>query len=546
MQKGTVLSYLKKIPRSGWILTAIIAVGIFLRTYNFQQWLYFYPDQARDVMIVDDFLSGKAGLPLLGFKAASTNFQLGAMYSYFQIISAKLFGSSPATDAYPDVLFGILTIPLLYYFLKRYFSTNISLALAGLYSVSFYAIRYSRFAWNTNPIPFFAILFLLAFHEFLFRKNKTSWTWIALVGISIGVGVQLHTVLLVLLPIITVLGFVYALKHDGKVWKKCVIIFLIALFLNGGQLLSETKSNFSNTRYFFSVLNDRSPSQSGGIVDSFVSNVICQSQSNVLYLSSLENNDNCDNASSLKYDKQAKEHLVPYLIIVASIFFGFSIFILGYLLLFYYFKKEQDEKKKIFLGLNLAYVALVFLVVFPIITHNGQVRYWLPAAFFPFLSFGLAAKYISKKITKNFQLLGFLLLLVLILMNFFTIFSEAGRHTAGMRSNAQYVVLGELEKINQYILSQSLPKNSAYIFGGQKYMQNFYKPLFYVASRQNFLMIRGGRDPKKIPDGEHIFFIGQNLEIGQDSKYDSAPADLGLNIKSYKSFGNIGVYEVTN
>ena len=546
MNKDVFAARIKSIPKQTWLLILIIAVGIFFRTYNFREWLYFYPDQARDVMIVDGFLSGKSSLPLLGFKAASTNFQLGAMYSYFQIISAKIFGSTPATDAYPDVFFGILSIPLLYYFLKRYFSTNISLALTGLYSVSFYAIRYSRFAWNINPIPFFVILFLLALHEFLFNKNKTHWGWIIALGIALGVGVQLHTVLLVLLPLVSFLAFVYTAKSDWSVWKKWVVIFLIALALNAGQILSETRTNFLNTKYFFNVLNDRSPSQSSGIVDSLALNVICHAQANVLYLSSLENNDNCDSFAYFKYDKGAKQNKTNHWVKILSISFGLLVFVLGYGLLGYYLQKEQDEKKRLFLGLNLIYGILTFLIILPIISHNGQVRYWLPVIFLPFLFLGLGAKYFSEKFPEKYSWVVTTVLILLIGLNFFTIFSEARRHIAKSRSNAQYVVLGELESINAYIISQSQPQDEAYVFGGQKYMQNFYKPLFYVASKNNFTVVRGVHSLRDVPAGKPVFFIAQNSDIKQETKYDSAPKDFGFNVESYKSFGNIGVYKIIN
>ncbi|NMC87867.1 MAG: hypothetical protein GYA69_05505, partial [Candidatus Moranbacteria bacterium] len=72
-----------------------LAAGIFLRTYNFHDWLRFNTDQARDAVVVSDFLEGKTALPLLGPKAGGTDFKLGPIFYYFQIISAKIFGVSP-------------------------------------------------------------------------------------------------------------------------------------------------------------------------------------------------------------------------------------------------------------------------------------------------------------------------------------------------------------------------------------------------------------------------------------------------------------------
>jgi 4-amino-4-deoxy-L-arabinose transferase-like glycosyltransferase len=111
------------------------------------------------------------------------SFHLGPIYYYFQIISAKIFGSSPDKLAYPDLFFAILSIPLFYLFSRISFSKNISLGLTGLYAVSAYFIEYSRFAWNTNLIPFFVLLLLVSLYKFLEKNEKTGWIWVLSLGV---------------------------------------------------------------------------------------------------------------------------------------------------------------------------------------------------------------------------------------------------------------------------------------------------------------------------------------------------------------------------
>ncbi len=537
---------LQKISKTTWILIAIIILGIFLRTYQLHNWLYFYPDQARDLMIVDDYLGGRADLPLLGFKAASSKFQLGAMYSYFQIIAAKIFGSSPAVMAYPDVLFGILSIPLLYLFLKKYFDERFSLALTGLYSISFYAIRYSRFAWNSNPIPFFVLLFLLALWEFLVGKEKTAWRWIVALGIALGVGVQLHTVLLILLPLTLVVAFGYYFAvNQNKAWQKWLVILLVALVLNIGQIISETRSGFKNTKYFVAVLGDRSPNESVGALQNLALDVICNAQANSLYVSSFQNKDECDSLSYLKNGDYVNFKIAEYVSTWTSMLIGLGLLIFGYWRLVYCWRQEQTEKKKIFLGLNLVFGALTFLVIFPIVSHNGQVRYFLPIIFLPFLFLGLVGKYFLEKFAKKSR---WLIIGVIILagLNIFTIFTEVSQLQAKTRSNAQYVVLGELEEVSQYIIAQSQPQKEAYVFGGQKYMQNFYRQLFYAAAQKGFNLNRVSRHPEDIPAEKPIFFIDQNPDAAEIGKYQTLPIEMGFKVLYYKNFGNVAVYRITN
>ena len=136
-----IFAKIKKIKKTTWILFAIILIGLFLRTYHFRDWLYFGADQAHDALVSGNAATGKTAWPLQGADMGNTNFLLGPMYYYFQMISGWSFGVAPQTMAYPDLLFNILSIPLLYYFLRRLFRMDISLSLMGLYAVSCFMIQ---------------------------------------------------------------------------------------------------------------------------------------------------------------------------------------------------------------------------------------------------------------------------------------------------------------------------------------------------------------------------------------------------------------------
>ena len=174
------------------------------------------------------------------------------------------------------------------------------------------------------------------------------------------------------------------------------------------------------------------------------------------------------------------------------------------------------------------------------------MRYWLPVIFLPFLFLGLVWKYFVEKFSNKFAWLGVLALGVLVALNFGTIITEVKQHADKVRSNAQYVVLDELQAVNDYIIAQSAPQKEAYIFGGQKYLQNFFNPLSYVAEEKGFNVIRGGRHPEDIPRGESIFFIDQNPDSDKVAKYFSVPSEIGLEALDHKNFGNIAVYRIKN
>ena len=278
------------------IAIAIFSIGVFLRSYHFHDWLDFGNDQVTDATIVGKVVNHKAPWPLLGPQMSHSGYvegihkkqyHLGPIFYYFEIISAKLFGNYPDKLAYPDWLFDVLTLPLLYLFFKRFFSINITLALTGLWAVSFFVLGFSRSAWNPNPIPFFVLLFLLSLMEFLARKEKIGWLWAVFLGIALGVSIQLHAILLVLLPLVTLVVFLFLLKKNWWVWKKWAVVFLIALVLNGGQIASELKKNFANTRIFFTSLQSDNGSSRGTILDNIPLNISCHAQANAYILSSL-------------------------------------------------------------------------------------------------------------------------------------------------------------------------------------------------------------------------------------------------------------------
>jgi hypothetical protein len=161
-KKDEIKNKIKKVPWEVWLFLAIFILGIFFRTYEFRDWLRFGPDQSRDSTLIEKVIAGREALPLLGPQAGSTSFYLGPIYYYFAYISLFLFGSSPEAFAYPIAFFSILSIPLFYLLVKRFFSLQTALFLTAIYSFSYFMIFDARFSSNPNLTPFFLLLFILA------------------------------------------------------------------------------------------------------------------------------------------------------------------------------------------------------------------------------------------------------------------------------------------------------------------------------------------------------------------------------------------------
>ncbi len=462
------------------VLNVILAMGIFVRVYNFHDWLRFHKDEARDASIIRDVISNGHALPLLGPVVGTTDFKLGPIFYYFQYVSAKIFGLAPDVLAYPDLFFSILSIPLLYFLLKRFFSKNISLLLMALYAVDFFAIRYARFAWNPNSQPFFLMLFLYAFLEIVSAKtDKSKWFWATVVGISLGVGVQLHILFLLSIPVMTLIFFFY-LRREGKLnWKMLFWIVSIAFFLNLPVVFSEIGSGGKNTLEFIKVVFYEPPQ-----LGTPITTMQCLSHVNTYILTSIGEDNYCKTIT-----KNDGKILVDFFtngfknILTASIvFFSLLLTLGGYVLLGYFIKREANFEKKIFLH----FISIFFIVSFIVcllVLNPMTMRYFVIVEIVPFIFLGLWLKYILgfKRFWK--YLIAFVLFLFLFGMNFQSIAAEV-EYLNGRAPEMPYGVinltLGEAELFSNFIFEHANHSKPVYLNGRNVSLENVLAALDYL------------------------------------------------------------------
>lgn len=469
----------KKIFKKAWILAFIISLGIFLRFYNFHEWLPYRGDQPRDAQLVGLVLDGKSPLPLMGPNMNYTGsteaqkFHLGPIYYYFQIISGYIFGNYPDKFAYPDLFFSVLSIPLFYFFLKRYFTQNLSLAIAGMYAISEYFIKLGRFAWNTNLIPFFVLLFLLSLGEFIEKKEKIAWLWVIALGISLGIGFQLHAILIVLFSIVSFFVFIWTFRENPIVWKKWAVVLVVILLLNCVQIYTEIRTNFTNTRIVLNFSSSNMKSKENEKFDQLVlvkNNFICHLEANAFFLTSIGNGDcNYDLFSSKLFDKirtkkisntfeDLSERLMQLGTIILPLF--------GYFLLFRNAKKESGKTQRDYLYLIILYASSFFLIMIPLsLGKLRDLRYFLPMFFLPFVLWGLAFKYISEKFNgERAKILIISAFIFIVGLNLVAIFKEVSA-LADDECSYRVVTLGKIEPLVDYISSKTNKNNKIFIVG---------------------------------------------------------------------------------
>ena len=134
----------------------------------------------------------------------------------------------------------------------------------------------------------------MSFWHFLVEGDSTDWIWVVLAGFSFGVGVQLHAILLLLMPVMVFLIVVFLLRSNSKCWKKIFAMLLVALILNIGQIISERENNFANSKIFLDAFVFKSQRTDSTLRRGLILDLACNAQADMHILTSLGNKNICD------------------------------------------------------------------------------------------------------------------------------------------------------------------------------------------------------------------------------------------------------------
>ena len=526
--KNNFKSWVRKIPIYGWVLFFIILVAVFLRTYRFSDWLHFAPDQARVGLMANDIFSGKDSWPLLGPVAGGTDFQLGPISFWWQLISAKIFGNQPATLAYPDCLWGIMAVGLLFFVLKEFFDKKLSLGLTFLSAVSYGLIFYSRFAWNPNATPFFTLLFLFSlFKLWSDSKSNKFWIWSLLSGLALGIDIQLHTFLLILLPIFIVIFWIDRWRKEKRFNLGALsVIFALALIINFSQIISEWKTSGANAQQFMAGVKGNK--RGGALVDKVALNFWWNAKAQEFFLSSRGVRERADATDYPHWPKKLDwEHFWLF-----GEAFLWGIFIL---IGFYAGQKILKKKSPLFWRMITIFWGLAFILMTPF-AYKMELRFFLFLYFIPFILLGALWKFVEMK-WKKYTFIFPIILVILIFLNSLSLFRQAMILTEHKANSQSESVLGETQILADFIREAALNQSidCVYLKGNKDYILRFYKSLDYLLNKN---LIKLSKD---------VSINNQCLTIFINNASAKKKNDLsGLTFRQEKVFGNIylGIYNI--
>ena len=540
--------YLEKIPHFAWVLAMIVLVGFSLRSYHHHDFLRFNPDQARDAALIRDVIAGKAPIPLLGPQAGGTNFRLGGFFYQIEIASAKIFGTAPDQLAFPDLFFSILFIILLYFFLGEFFTKNISLAVTTVAAVSFYAVKYARFAWNPNSTPFYALLFLYAILQLAKDGQKRKWLWALAIGVAAGIGVQLHSLLLFSLPVVFTVYFGYLFFKKNNAWKWAPLIILVGLLLNTSQIISEVRTGGKNTQAFFQGMQKKS-SRSGNPLAKFILDTTCHVQTNSFILLPIGNDSQCDFIdASINFDKNSKKSggAAANTILLGDIILAVIFSLGGYVFLVRYWRREKDENKKRFLELTALYAGTLFVLLIPL-ADEISFRFFLVLEFMPFLLLGFWLKYVTEyfaphkkdAVNRASTVVPAMIIIILVATNAYALvrnFSYLSGQTKEGSNGFEEITFGEVQYMANFIKTHSAGAKNVYLQGKAGELFEITKSIQYFTDEAGLKVDNLKKNTVLSPE-DKIFSINVAKDpTGKNSAPDKAVAE--------GKFNRIRIYEV--
>jgi len=221
-------------------LIAILILAVIVRFWRIHDLTTFSGDQGVDFLIVKKMLiDGEITLlgPKLGHFSDIANIYLGPAYYYIISLPLYLSGFDPIGPILFVTVLSVITIILVYLFVKQYFSSSIALITSLLFAFSAPVIEQSRVPLNPNLIPFFTILLLFSLYKIVFdKKNVILWPFV--LGFSSGILFQLHylTITIILISHIAVI-----LNKNIRIIVTSLAAFILAI---SPQILFELRHDY--------------------------------------------------------------------------------------------------------------------------------------------------------------------------------------------------------------------------------------------------------------------------------------------------------------
>lgn len=376
-------------------LALIIALGFFLRSYHFTDWLHFELDQARDARVIDAALEGGPGeLPLLGPKAGGTFLRLGPAFYYLQYLSALVFGPSPAGMAAVVLIASVASIAVFFLLARRLFPDWLSLFLTLGFSVSEYFVMYGRFAWNPNMLPFFVLLGMYALLRSVGGAERNPGRWFLVSVFAFGIATELHFLAFLAVP--AFVGLFLIIRRPRFRLRTWGAALAIVMMLYAPMLLNELATGGANTREFFGAITEKSTKEEHVLLEKIIRNGTEHVLAGLVILTGFEGGTlpRVETAEGLTIVCQGKCDVgKPYGLAMASLL---ALSVIAYLFLM--FREKERRKQDVLIAVGLWF--LLTFILFTPLAYGMAPRFFLLSGAFFFMLIGCLGLVLTRTLSR--------------------------------------------------------------------------------------------------------------------------------------------------
>ncbi len=236
----------KKVLLIGVVFGLITLGALLLRFWNYEKLVNFHLDPPFFLHEVKDMVdSGKPRLigPLVATKGIEGRFFFTGPFFYWllAILGVVLNWNVTGITAFFTLLW-VGTFALIYFWLRRRFSEDISLSAYAILSFLPIFISLSRMIWNPHLLPFFGVLLL-----WFLEKRRRSLLFFFLAGLFFGLGIHVHYS-----AVLWILIVFYYLINDIRIksfsFLNWILFFTGAVIAESPLLLFELRHDFYNLR----------------------------------------------------------------------------------------------------------------------------------------------------------------------------------------------------------------------------------------------------------------------------------------------------------
>jgi len=213
----------------------------------------FLGDQGRDAIIIKRIITGEH-FPAIGAPTSVGQVYLGPFYYYFIAPWLLLFKFQPIGLAFGVAVYSSFYLLVNYFIVKELFNKKIALISTIFLSFSSVLIDFSRFSWNPNLLPLFVLLTIY----FAIKSLQTNkWHYFFLLGAFLSFSIQLHYLVLFLIPAIGIIFLSSLYKKSVKQLISQFHNFLISvlsfIIFSSPLIIFDLRHNFLNSKLFLAL-----------------------------------------------------------------------------------------------------------------------------------------------------------------------------------------------------------------------------------------------------------------------------------------------------